>query len=73
VSRFFERSDIFSVTLPANNVYDLPAGFKLAPAADAGYDIGITPLLGARARGITRDPSGLLSFRNSTRVGFTSS
>ena len=48
VSRFFERSDIFSVTLPDNNVFGLPAGFKLAPAADAGFYIGIAPLLGGQ-------------------------
>lgn len=48
VSRFFERSDIFHVTLPANNIFELPAGFKLSPSADAGFYIGITPLLGGK-------------------------
>lgn len=48
LSRQFERSDIFSVTLPANNVYGLPAGFKLTPSVDAGYYIALAPLLGGQ-------------------------
>lgn len=48
MSRFFERSDVCSVTLPANDVFGLPQGFKLSPSAAAGYYIGITPLLGGR-------------------------
>jgi len=48
LSRQFERSDIFSVTLPANNVYELPAGFKLSPSVDAGYYIVLAPLLGGQ-------------------------
>lgn len=47
-TRQFVRSDIFSVTLPANNVFELPAGFKLSPSVDAGYYIVLTPLLGGQ-------------------------
>ena len=46
--RLFERSNIFGVTLPANNVFDLPAGFKLNPSVDAGYYVVLAPLLGGQ-------------------------
>ena len=48
VSSYFERSDIFGVTLPADNIYGLPTGFKLTPAADAGFYIALAPLLGGQ-------------------------
>jgi hypothetical protein len=44
VERFFERSTIFSVTLPENNIYDLPAGFVLGPSVDAGFYLALAPL-----------------------------
>jgi hypothetical protein len=46
--RLFERSNLFSVTLGANNVFDLPAGFKLSPSVDAGYYVVMAPLLGGQ-------------------------
>lgn len=48
VDKYFERSDLFNVTLPANNIFELPAGFKLKPSVDAGFYIGLAPLLGGQ-------------------------
>lgn len=45
VSRYFEESTLFNFTFGANNVYGLPAGTQLAPAADAGYYLALYPLL----------------------------
>lgn len=44
VARWYEESVRFNVTLPANNIYDLPTGQQLNPAYDAGYYLAITPL-----------------------------
>jgi hypothetical protein len=41
---YLEKSTLFSVTLPDNNIYGLPAGFVLAPSADEGYYIALQPL-----------------------------
>ncbi len=35
--RYYEESSIFSVVLPDDNVFGLPAGSVLAPCADAGF------------------------------------
>ncbi|MBO9534238.1 MAG: hypothetical protein J7513_14800 [Solirubrobacteraceae bacterium] len=46
-ARYFEQSVLFSTTLGAGNIYDLPAGTQLSPAVDAGYYLAIyPPLLG---------------------------
>jgi hypothetical protein len=45
LSSFYEESPIFSVTLPANNIDLLPAGFVLSPSADAGYYVAVSGLL----------------------------
>jgi hypothetical protein len=39
---YFAKSAPFSVTLPANNIYDLPAGTVLSPSTDVGYYVGVT-------------------------------
>jgi len=45
VASFLEESKIFSVTLPANNIFGLDAGFKLSPSVDSGYYLAIAPML----------------------------
>ena len=45
VARFLERSVLFSVTLPADNVFELPAGFVLSPSVDSGYYLAVAPLI----------------------------
>ena len=45
VADFYEQSTLFSVTLPQDNIYELPAGTMLNPAADAGYYVAISGLL----------------------------
>lgn len=47
-ARYYEQSDLFSATLPANNIYDVPAGQVFSPSADAGYYIAVQPLLPGR-------------------------
>lgn len=42
VERYYEESDVFHVTLPANNIYDLPAGQVLSPSVDAGYYLALS-------------------------------
>ena len=44
VASFFEESELFAVTLPANNIFGLPAGAVLSPGADAGYYVAIDHL-----------------------------
>ena len=44
VASFFEQSVLFAATLPANNIFGLPAGTVLSPAADAGYYVAIDHL-----------------------------
>jgi hypothetical protein len=39
-----EESGLFSVTLPADNLFGLPAGFLLDPCVDAGYYVHLDPL-----------------------------
>lgn len=43
-SRYLEKSVIFGVTLPENNIYGLPAGFELNPSVDEGYYVAVQPL-----------------------------
>lgn len=45
VAKFLEESKIFSVTLPANNIFGLDAGFELSPSVDSGYYLAIAPML----------------------------
>ncbi|MET0287648.1 MAG: hypothetical protein ABW352_24385 [Polyangiales bacterium] len=40
--QYFVQGDAFNFTLPANNIYGLPAGQKFAPAADAGFYIALS-------------------------------
>ena len=40
----YEESTLFSVTLPADNVFGLPTGEVLEPCADAGYWVMVPPL-----------------------------
>jgi hypothetical protein len=42
--RYFEESSLFSVVLPADNIFGLPEGFLLDPCADAGYYLIVRPL-----------------------------
>ena len=42
---YLEKSPLFSVTLPANNIYGLPAGTVLNPSVDEGYYIAVQPIL----------------------------
>lgn len=44
-SIYREKSVLFGVTLPADNVYGLPAGFRLEPSVDEGYYLAVQPLL----------------------------
>ncbi|HVU02149.1 MAG TPA: hypothetical protein VHE30_10365 [Polyangiaceae bacterium] len=41
---YLERSKTISTTLPADNIYGLPAGQVLDPGADEGYYIGVQAL-----------------------------
>lgn len=43
--RYFEQSTLFTFTFGADNVFGVPAGTQLAPAADAGYYLALYPLL----------------------------
>jgi hypothetical protein len=45
LNRYLEQSDLFNVTLPANNIFGADAGQVLSPAADSGYYIGLTPMI----------------------------
>ena len=47
-SAYREKSVLFGLTLPADNVYGLPAGFRLEPSVDEGYYIAMQPLLPGR-------------------------
>jgi hypothetical protein len=40
----YEESEIFSIVLPADNLFGLPAGTVASPCADAGYYTLIPPL-----------------------------
>jgi hypothetical protein len=40
----YEESEVFSVVLPANNIFRLPAGTVASPCADAGYYALVPPL-----------------------------
>lgn len=40
----YEQSRLFSLTLPADNLLGLPAGFLLDPCVDAGYYVHLHPL-----------------------------
>jgi hypothetical protein len=40
----YEESEVFSVVLPANNIFGLPEGTLLDPCVDAGYYALIAPL-----------------------------
>ena len=40
----YEESEVFSVVLPANNIFGLPAGTVASPCADAGYYALVPPL-----------------------------
>jgi hypothetical protein len=42
--RYFEQSALFSVTLPAGNLFGLSEGFVLDPCADEGYYLMVKPL-----------------------------
>jgi hypothetical protein len=42
VQQWLEKSNIFSVTLPANNIYGVDAGTVLSPSADEGYYLALT-------------------------------
>jgi hypothetical protein len=45
VSRLtYEESEVFSVVLPADNLFGLPEGTLLSPCADAGYYALVPPL-----------------------------
>ena len=45
ISRFYEESTLFNITLAENNIYELPEGTMLSPSADAGYYVAISGLL----------------------------
>ena len=40
----YEQSRLFSLTLPADDLFGLPAGFLLDPCVDAGYYVHLDPL-----------------------------
>jgi hypothetical protein len=44
VASYYEQSTLFSLTLPADNLFGLPEGFVLGPCVDAGYYVMIAPL-----------------------------
>jgi hypothetical protein len=48
LSRFYEESTLFSVTLPNNNIYGVPSGTVVSPSADAGFYVAVTGLLPGR-------------------------
>jgi hypothetical protein len=43
VSRYFEESAVFSLTLPEDNIFGAPAGLY-DPCVDAGYYVAVRPL-----------------------------
>lgn len=43
-ARYFEDSALFSVTVPAENIFGLPGGTVVGPSADAGYYLMVLPL-----------------------------
>jgi hypothetical protein len=43
-ARYFEDSVLFSVTVPADNIFGLPGGTVVGPDADAGYYLMVRPL-----------------------------
>jgi hypothetical protein len=43
-ARYFEDSVLFSVTVPADNIFGLPGGTVVGPSADAGYYLMVLPL-----------------------------
>jgi hypothetical protein len=45
VGNFYEESTLFNVTLPQNNIFDVPGGTVLSPSADAGYYVAVSGLL----------------------------
>jgi hypothetical protein len=45
VVNYYEESTLFNVTLPQNNIFDVPAGTVLSPSADAGYYVAVSGLL----------------------------
>ena len=40
----YEESRLFAITLPADNLFGLPAGFRLDPSVDAGYYVHLDRL-----------------------------
>ncbi len=44
LQRYFEESVLFDVVLPANNLFELPAGTLASPCADAGFYLMLAPL-----------------------------
>ena len=42
--RYLEQSAVFTVILPADNLFGLPEGFVLDPCVDAGYYLMVDPL-----------------------------
>jgi hypothetical protein len=44
ISRYLEKSVLFSIMLPADNLFGLPEGFVLDPCVDEGYYIVVPPL-----------------------------
>ncbi len=44
VQLYKEQSDVFSTSLPADNIYGLPAGQVLDPSVDAGYYVAVNPV-----------------------------
>jgi hypothetical protein len=45
IDDYLERSSTFSVTLPNDNIFRLPAGQVSNPSVDSGYYVAIAPLL----------------------------
>lgn len=43
ISSYLEKSVLFAVTLPADNLFGLPAGFVLDPCVDEGYYLVLPP------------------------------
>ena len=43
IASYYEQSPLFSVTLPAGNLFGLPEGFVLDPSVDAGYYLMVSP------------------------------
>ena len=46
LAEYFEESEVFSIRLPAENVFGAPelAGVQLRPCVDAGYYVVVKPL-----------------------------